>query len=134
MTVPDETPRQVSRETGEPHRLEPGGFYVVDTTHGFRNVDLTSLKPTHKTGHPVFSDVASFVHYFDKHADKDSEVFVDEPAHRIIAVLDAHTENEGARWQQHTATLLVDGPDLADAVRQFTLATGAVVMYGTPGS
>lgn len=125
--------RETSREIGEPHRLEIGGFYVVNTAAGFRQVDLTGLNPPRKTGHPVFRDVAGLVHYYDKHADAGSEVFADKERSRIVAVLDAHT-TDGARWQQHIAVLqLADETAMAEAVREFTVATEAVVMNGIPG-
>jgi len=118
--------------SGEPHRLELGGFYIVDTASGFRNVDLTGMRPPRTTGNPVFTDVAGFAHYVARHGDSGSDIFADEYTRSIICVLDAHTED----WQAHTATLHMPAGDTtpwADVVWQVTEATGTIVMNGTPG-
>ena len=139
MTWPDEPSsesswpplaRETSQDIGEPHRLEPGGFYVVNTANGIRNIDLTKMTPGR---HPVFSDVRSFAHYLKKHAAGDIDIFADEESSRIVAVLDAYSG--GLRWQEHTVTLPIAPGALFMAIVQTVIdETGADVMFGTPGA
>lgn len=105
-----------ARASTTPHRLDPGGYYVVHTPDGVQEFDLTGDEhrdfPKFKSGHVVVRDVPSFARYYGKHASADSEVFADLDAATITAVLDAHGPQDGsdefgglARWQQHRLTL-----------------------------
>jgi Uncharacterized conserved protein (DUF2303) len=131
-TTPIRTPAAAPDEAGEPYRLELGCFYVIDTRSGYRQIDLTQRMPARKTGHPVFDDVHSFAHYVEKHGDPDTEIYADHTRLRVVAVLDAHTE-DGPRWQQHTATLNVPAPQpWPEVVQQVADVCNATVMNGTP--
>jgi uncharacterized protein YfdQ (DUF2303 family) len=108
MTSPDRAGEaqaiiETARLSTIPHKVEPGGLYVVPTANGANVVDLTGDKyrdtPARKEGTVVVHDVASFGAYYGKHADAASEVFADAGSARITAVLDAHSGH--ARWQAH---------------------------------
>ena len=125
-----ETPQGIGGPPSEPHRLAPGGFYVYDTTHGYKQIDLTGQLGRH----PVFRDVASFAHYLRKYGEGGTfDIFADEEGSRIVAVLDDGITAD-AHWRQHTATLSLQPGTLFLPIAQ-TVAeeTGAVVMFGTPG-
>ncbi|NUK07494.1 DUF2303 family protein [Streptomyces lunaelactis] len=91
-----------------PTELEPGKVYGFHTSAGVKTVDLTGPEhtgtPARKLGDTVVRDAASFLAYFGKHADPDSEVYADVERLSITAVLDAHTA-DAARWNAHTVAL-----------------------------
>lgn len=111
---------ETARLSTEPHEVEPGHLYVVPTAHGHTVVNLQGDEyrefPQHKRAAVTVTDVASFAHYYGKHADDWSEVFADADQTSITAVLDAHMdESMGARWQQHRLVLqLAATPEWAD--------------------
>lgn len=82
------------RITTQPHKLDPGHFWVVATPDGVEHFDLTSsireLPPERKTGTVHVNDVDSFAAYFAKHADPDSEIYADLTTRTVTAILDAH--------------------------------------------
>lgn len=95
--------------SAEPDALTTGTIYAYNLGDRIHLVDLTGDeyrdKPTRKTGNVYVEDLDSFTHYYNKHADADTEIYVDVAKHRITAVLDAHTGPDGARWQQHRLIL-----------------------------
>jgi uncharacterized protein YfdQ (DUF2303 family) len=111
MTTTDnaQTVAELARSATEPHKVEPGGIYLIATADGqVKQIDLTGDTyrdtPRRKTGTTTVRDAASFLAYWAKHADTDSEVYADREALTITAVLNAHTDG-GARFGDHRLVL-----------------------------
>lgn len=88
-----------------PAELTPGKFYAFALPNGqLHRVDLTGDEykdqPTRKRGTTTVRDAESFLAYWTKHHDTDSEVYADSERLTVTAVLDAHTP-DGARWSGH---------------------------------
>jgi uncharacterized protein YfdQ (DUF2303 family) len=100
--------RDLALEVAAPSRLEPGNVYGWLSNGQVHKIDLTGDAyrelPERKKGTVTVRDVASFAHYFERHADADTEVFADLDDATFTAVLDAH-KTDGARWQQHRLVL-----------------------------
>lgn len=86
---------------------------VFHTPTGIHSIDLGSdqyarraAAPRRKLGTTTVRDVDSFAHYFEKHADDYSEVYVDLDKGVITAVLDAHAVT-AARWGDHRLELVM---------------------------
>ncbi|WP_405676855.1 YfdQ family protein [Streptomyces sp. NBC_01511] len=99
----------VAQAATAPVALEPGKVHIVALGRGeHRQIDLTGPEhtgvPARKSGTTIVRDVTSFLAYFDKHGDDDSEVYADVEQRTITAVLDAHSA-EGARWGRHRLQL-----------------------------
>lgn len=99
----------IAMRAGEPKKLEVGRVYAMVTNSGIvQKVDLTGSEytglPPRKSGTTIVSDVESFLSYFEKHGDDDSELFADVRQRTITAVLDAH-EVEVPRWGEHRLQL-----------------------------
>ncbi|MFF6829599.1 DUF2303 family protein [Streptomyces longwoodensis] len=98
----------------EPAELTPGKFYAFVTPAGLQKVDLTGDEykdtPTRKTGTTTVRDAESFLAYWTKHHDDNSEVYADAERLTITAVLDAHTP-DGARWSGHRLHLALRETD-----------------------
>lgn len=105
-------------------QLEPGGFYAFKMGNHVETIDLLDRdleRPRRKTGTVRVEDIASFVQYYRKHSDPDSEVYVDIRAGVITAVLDAHEATGGdaggdagmgaARWGEHRLVLTLARTD-----------------------
>ncbi|MFI5687846.1 DUF2303 family protein [Streptomyces sp. NPDC051636] len=90
--------------TAPPAELTPGKVYAFHTATGVHQVDLTSDEykdqPTRKTGTTTVRDAESFLAYWTKHSDSDSEVYADAERLTVTAVLDANTADI-ARWAGH---------------------------------
>jgi uncharacterized protein YfdQ (DUF2303 family) len=103
-----EVVRDLALEVAAPNRLEPGNIYGWLSDGQVHKIDLTGDayrdQPQHKKGTVTVRDVASFAHYYEKHADDGSDVYADLDAATFTAVLDAH-EVISARWQQHRLVL-----------------------------
>lgn len=92
-----------------PDELEPGSFYAYKLGDHVQTIDLLDRnldRPRRKTGTIRVDDITSFVQYYKKHSDPDSEVFVNVDAGVITAVLDAHESSDPdiydtARWGEH---------------------------------
>lgn len=102
--------RDLAYDATRPHKLEPGYVHAWLSNGQVHKVDLTGDQylelPARKRGTVTVRDVASFAHYYEKHADADSDVFADLDGATFTAVLDAHgRDSEGARWQQHRLVL-----------------------------
>ncbi|MDT0306846.1 DUF2303 family protein [Streptomyces sp. DSM 44917] len=108
----------------EPHQLQPGGYYIVNTPAGVREIDLTGDQykdaPTRKTGTTTVRDVAGFTTYYGKHADDATEVYADAERLTVTAVLDAHRA-DAPRWAGHRLTLALR---TTDAWRQWLAKDG----------
>jgi uncharacterized protein YfdQ (DUF2303 family) len=108
--------RELTRASAEPNELALGGYYTLVTEQGVVKIDLTGDEhrefPKRKTGTVTVDDVASFAHYYRKHADTYSETFANIDQATITTVLDAHlptsSDSEGefqARWGEHRLVL-----------------------------
>lgn len=90
--------------TAPPAELQPGKFYAFHTPEGVQKVDLTGEEyrdtPARKRGTTTVRDAASFLAYWTKHHDDNSEVYADSERLTVTAVLDANTP-DSARWAGH---------------------------------
>ncbi|WP_435279122.1 DUF2303 family protein [Streptomyces sp. 1222.5] len=90
--------------SAQPVELELGKVYAFHTTSGVQKVDLTGDQykdqPTRKTGTTTVRDAKSFLAYWEKHKDDNSEVYADSERLTVTAVLDANTDSS-ARWGGH---------------------------------
>ncbi|MEU7399969.1 DUF2303 family protein [Streptomyces sp. NPDC044948] len=97
-----------------PAELEPGKVYAFHTPNGVHQVDLTGPDHTgvlsRKTGTTTVRDAQSFLTYWDKHHDDNSEVYADSDRLTVTAVLDAHTSGT-ARWGGHRLHLALRATD-----------------------
>lgn len=88
--------------------LEPGKVYAFNTPNGVHQVNLTGPEhtgtPNRKSGTTTVRDTGSFLTYFGKHSDPNTEVYADTEQLTITAVLDAHTADT-PRWAGHRLTL-----------------------------
>lgn len=91
-----------------PAELTPGKVYAFHTPTGVHKVDLTGDdykdQPSRKTGTTTVRDAESFLAYWTKHHDTDSEVYADSERLTVTAVLDANTP-DAARWAGHRVHL-----------------------------
>ncbi|MEU0087224.1 DUF2303 family protein [Streptomyces sp. NPDC006274] len=99
----------VAMRAGQPRQLEPGFIYALVTPGGgVQKMDLTGPehtgKPARKSGTTIVRDVDSFLAYFDKHGDDQSEVYADVERRTVTAVLDAH-QADTPRWSEHRLQL-----------------------------
>lgn len=105
---------EVARIATEPHELTPGSIYAFATPNGIEKIDLDLDKyrdtPRRKTGTVRVEDLDSFFAYWGKHADEDSELFVNVDKHTITAVLDAN-QTTGPRWGEHRLVLTLKTTD-----------------------
>src|SRR5580704_2812006 len=117
-TAAAEVVRDLATVAARPHRLDLENYYAIALPHGgVEQIDLTGDKwrdfPRRKAGIVTVRNVDSFVQYYAKHADEDSEVFADVDRGTVTAVLDAHRDHEAtgrgdgdaARWQEHRLVL-----------------------------
>jgi uncharacterized protein YfdQ (DUF2303 family) len=88
----------------EPAQLEIGKVYAFRTPAGVQQVDLTGEEykdqPSRKRGTTTVRDAESFLAYWTKHHDTDSEVYADSERLTVTAVLNANTA-DAARWGDH---------------------------------
>jgi uncharacterized protein YfdQ (DUF2303 family) len=105
---------EVARLSTEPHELTPGSIYAFATAGGIETIDLDLDKyrdtPRRKTGTIRVEDLDSFFAYWGKHADDDSELYVNVDRHTITAVLDANQAG-GPRWAEHRLVLALKTTD-----------------------
>lgn len=111
---------EAARLNGEPTEVYPGSVYVVTTANGdVRTLDLRGDEyldaPRRKKGLTVVRDAESFLAYWRKHHDANSEVYADRENGRITAVLDAHAgAGEAGRFGIHRVVLEVQhSPEFA---------------------
>ncbi|MFF0143575.1 DUF2303 family protein [Streptomyces sp. NPDC005227] len=94
--------------------LEPGKVHAFNTPTGVKTIDLTGPEhtgtPPRKAGTTTVRDSVSFISYWEKHSDPDSEVYADNERLTVTAVLDAHT-GTGARWSEHRLHLALRTTD-----------------------
>jgi uncharacterized protein YfdQ (DUF2303 family) len=95
--------RDLAFTAAKPQVARPGERYVWLVDGVVVEHDLTDVMPARKAGTVQVANVASFSHYYGKHGDDDSEVFVDIDHAQITAVLDAH--GTAARYQGHRLVL-----------------------------
>lgn len=107
----------VATRAAQPHPMEVGQIAVFPTDDGPRIVDLGTSEfdrrldaPRRKTGLVRVESIHSFLTYYSKHSDKDTETFVDLDAGVITAVLDAHRKG-GPRWGEHRLALTLGTTD-----------------------
>ena len=93
-----------------PRQLDTAGrFYSVVIPEGGNSkvIDLEKYleefapTPRRKTGTYNVHDAESFLTYLSKHGDADTEIWADAIANKIVGILNAHTETNGARWEDH---------------------------------
>lgn len=92
-----------------PKQVEPGNIYLVATAAGaVQTVDLSGPEHTgklaRKTGTTTVRDAASFLTYYTKHHDENTEVYSDVEQLSVTAVLDAHQTNS-PRFGTHRLVL-----------------------------
>lgn len=111
---------EAGRLTATPEEVQPGLIYCVTTADGkVQTLDLRGDQyldaPRLKKGLTVVRDADSFLAYWRKHHDGNSEVYADREAGRITAVLDAHEgAGAGARFGIHRVVLEVQhSPEFA---------------------
>jgi uncharacterized protein YfdQ (DUF2303 family) len=95
----------LAQQALKPQQVEPGNIYLVATADGrVQTVDLTGPEHTgrleRKVGTTTVRDAQSFLAYWDKHHDTDSEVYADNERLTVTAVLDAH-QADTARFGGH---------------------------------
>ncbi|WP_067470111.1 DUF2303 family protein [Actinomadura macra] len=105
-----------ARQAAGPAVLETpdgGHLAVFHSRHGLEVIDPAAdqyarraAAPRRKQGTTIVRDVDSFAHYFEKHADDYSEVYVDLDTGVITAVLDAHAIT-APRWGEHRLQLIM---------------------------
>ncbi|HZB28962.1 MAG TPA: DUF2303 family protein [Streptosporangiaceae bacterium] len=107
--------------TTDPRELEPGKIYGWALPGGaVHQIDLTGDEyrdqPKHKAGKVYVDDLDSFLHYYQKHSDDGTEIYVNITGHYLTAVLDANQGGaDGARWGQHRLVLTLPTTDRWDA-------------------
>lgn len=101
-------------------QLELGGYYVYQLGDRIHEVDLTSDEyqdtPKRKAGTTTVRDVPSWLAYYGKHHDNDSEIYADRQALTVTAVLDAHGADQ-PRFGQHRLMLRLRHSDEFEAWR-----------------
>jgi uncharacterized protein YfdQ (DUF2303 family) len=104
----------------EPHPLdEDGRFFAVTQPAGATTkvIDLEESlerfrdRPRRKTGSYVVHDVPSFAAYFEKHKVPETEVWGDVIAQTLCAVLNAHTTDPDAGFEDHRLSYAVKKTD-----------------------
>ncbi len=84
--------------TAPPAELEPGKVYAFNTPSGVHKIDLTGPEHTgklaRKTGTTTVRDAESFLAYWTKHHDNNSEVYADSERLTVTAVLDANAADQ----------------------------------------
>lgn len=110
-----------AQEAVEPYNVttndgDDTGLYIVRGSDGRactldlrEQLGLLPDHPARKTGSVTFTDPASLIGYLDKHAEPWTEVFADDRACTITAVINAHGGQPG--WGDHGATLAVRHTD-----------------------
>lgn len=98
----------VAQTAAGPHEVELGKYHVILAGGQLQRIDLTGDQyqplPARKAGTVSVYDVPSFLAYFKKHGDENSEVYADVQARTVTAVLDAHAVH-GPRWGKHRLVL-----------------------------
>lgn len=109
----------IAQQATAPHVLEIGKVHAFAVGGIVKTVDLTGDQykdqPSRKTGTTTVRDAASFLAYWGKHSDGDSEVYADAERLSVTAVLDANTEAGGARWEGHRLHLALRKTDTWNA-------------------
>jgi uncharacterized protein YfdQ (DUF2303 family) len=109
-----QTIADIALRTAPPVALEVGKLHAFHTPQGVKTIDLTGPEytgqPSRKQGTTTVRDADSFMAYFTKHADTDTEVYADADRLTITAVLDAH-QPDGARWSGHRLALALRTTD-----------------------
>ncbi|WP_441251164.1 DUF2303 family protein [Kitasatospora sp. McL0602] len=111
MTTTDNLQAVINTATRavSPSELEPGKIYGWLTADGrVQQIDLSGdehrAAPARKTGNVTLRDTFSFLAYYGKHADENTEVYADAETLTITAVLDAHGPDR-PRFGRHRAVL-----------------------------
>lgn len=109
-----QTIAEVALRSAPPVVLEPGKVHAFHTPAGVQKFDLTGPEhtgiPPRKSGVTTLRDAASWLAYWEKHADDNSEVYADSDRLTITAVLDANTADQ-ARWGGHRVQLALRTTD-----------------------
>lgn len=121
MPAPDSLPSdakaviEIGRLSAEPHSLEIGEIYLVQTPHGIETVDLTTEDflrrtesgPARKRGIYRFRDAESFAIFVNAHAEPGRTwLFADRDHHQVTAILDGpEIATTDTGWSDHRAIL-----------------------------
>jgi uncharacterized protein YfdQ (DUF2303 family) len=107
-----------AQQVADPTPVNAGSLYVVRSGDATELLDLTGDKyqalPSRKRGTVTVRDADSFITYWGKHSDVDSEVYADRDRRQVTAVLDANT-TDGARWGDHRLILQLTLTDAWEA-------------------
>jgi uncharacterized protein YfdQ (DUF2303 family) len=100
---------ELARGAATAEQLEPGRIYLQPQSDGsVRLLDLTGDQyldqPKRKTGTYKVADVPSFVAYWSKHSDTNSEIFGVRSTTQIEGVLNAHATDQPG-WADHRVVL-----------------------------
>ena len=113
MTTTDNIPAVIrtAQAAAQPAPLDEHGFrfhsVVIPEGGQLEVIDLEEQlekfaeSPRRKRGEYAVHDADSFVTYLAKHGDADTEIWADAIGNKIIGILNAHTESNGARWEDH---------------------------------
>jgi uncharacterized protein YfdQ (DUF2303 family) len=109
----------VAQEADKGEVLEAGNVYAFRTRDGrVETVDLTGDRyhdsPRRKTGTTVVRDAPSFLAYWRKHSDSDSDIYADRDARKVTAVIDANGVDQ-PRFGVHRLVLQLKHTDSFDA-------------------
>ncbi|MEV4174018.1 DUF2303 family protein [Nonomuraea sp. NPDC049709] len=103
--------QEAARAQAAPVAVQPGSMYAFPTADGYKLLDLDNdgytdrlPAPQRKRGITTVEDIDSFLTYYAKHADANTETYVDVDSRRITAVLNAHSP-DGPRWGDHRLVL-----------------------------
>ncbi|MDI1288899.1 MAG: DUF2303 family protein [bacterium] len=110
--VENDVVAELAARAAAPTTLDPRGLYLAVTADGGRTViDITETKfeldsqpPVRKQGTYRFGDPDDFIEYLDKHKTDRTELWGDDKASTITAVIDAHSDIEPGH-EKHTAVL-----------------------------
>lgn len=107
MTNTDNVPAitMLAQQALAPKQVDAGRIYLVATADGsVRTIDLTGPEHTgtlpRKVGTTTVRDAPSFLAYYGKHHDDNTEVYSDVETLTVTAVLDAH-QADAARFGGH---------------------------------
>ena len=98
----------LAREATTPVEIDRGLYLLHNGTTIDVRKDLEKYdpQPRRKTGAYTLTDVESFVEYLDKHGLDQTELWANDKASTIRAVINAHdADHLAAGWGDHTATL-----------------------------
>lgn len=110
MTSDVQAAVDAGRATAAARQLEAGSYYVVPTRDGVHEIDLTDLhldRPRRTIRSIRVTDAASFLAYWSKHANADSEVIAYRDALEVVGIVDA-PGHDRPNWCDHVIKLRLE--------------------------